>query len=67
MKIDISEGTRNGWDSGVVTSFFRQFGWFGAGFGHGAYHLCQNTCFVFWKKLRPWIIKVDDDGLWQLL
>jgi len=26
------------------------------------YHLCQNTCFVFLEKLRPWIIKVDDDA-----
>ena len=49
--------------SGVVTSFFRRFGWFGTGFGHGAYHLCQNTCFVCLEKLRPWIIKVDDDWL----
>jgi len=45
--------------SGVVTSFFRQFRWFGT--GHGACHLCQNTCLVFLEKLRPRIIKVDDN------
>ena len=33
------------------------------GFGHGAYHVCQHTWFVFLEKSRPWIIKVDDDGL----
>ena len=49
--------------SGEVTSFFRWFMWFETGLGHGAYHLCQNSCFVFLEELRPWIIKVDDDWL----
>ena len=25
--------------------------------------MCQRTWFVFLEKSRPWIIKVDDDGL----
>ena len=45
----------------MVTSFFRQFGWFGTGFRHGAYHLCQNTCFCFLGEVKA----LDYQSRWQ--